>query len=367
MRNKLYIAGAGAGKTTLLVKEALSCSDSVLLTTFTVENEEEIKKKFYELNSFIPKNITIKTWFSFLIEHGAKPYQGVFTEKKINGLLLVNNKSGFRGRINNRPVYYGEDNVDRHYFSQDYRIYSDKLSKFVVRCNESTDGKVLLRISDLFKNIFIDEVQDMAGYDLEFIKLLLRTKSKIVMVGDSRQVTYYTHFSAKYKKYKDGEIKKFVKHECGKNSCFIDTITLGSSFRCNQSICDFANTIFPEKSNVDSLNHRVTGHDGVFLVKKSDVEDYLKKYKPMQLRYNKKTVVKSYCSVKNYGEAKGRTYDRVLIYPTKTISDWLFKNKEISSNETKCKFYVAVTRARNSVAIVCEDSVQTRILPFYVT
>ena len=41
MKNELLIASAGAGKTTLLVREALSCSEAVLITTFTEENERE--------------------------------------------------------------------------------------------------------------------------------------------------------------------------------------------------------------------------------------------------------------------------------------------------------------------------------------
>jgi len=75
MKNELLIASAGAGKTTFLVKKAIECTDTVLITTFTEENEKEIKKKFIELNSgIIPAHVTIRTWFSFLIEHGAKPY-----------------------------------------------------------------------------------------------------------------------------------------------------------------------------------------------------------------------------------------------------------------------------------------------------
>ncbi|GBD62428.1 hypothetical protein [Tetragenococcus halophilus] len=94
MKNELLIASAGAGKTTYFVKEALKCKDSALITTFTEENALEIRRKFMKLNNgIIPSNITIKTWFSFLIEHGAKPYQGKLTDKRINGLILVNQKS----------------------------------------------------------------------------------------------------------------------------------------------------------------------------------------------------------------------------------------------------------------------------------
>ena len=60
------------------------------------------------------------------------------TNKKINGLLLVNQKSGIKARGGKFIPYYEEKDIGEHYFSKEYKIYSDKLSKFVVKCN----GKV---------------------------------------------------------------------------------------------------------------------------------------------------------------------------------------------------------------------------------
>ncbi len=367
MKNELLIASAGAGKTTLLVREALSCSEAVLITTFTEENEREIRKKFVKLNNgVIPSNVTIQTWFSFLIEHGAKPYQGKLTNKKMNGLFLVNQKSGlkFKGKF---PVYYKEDEIDKHYFTNDYHIYSDKLSKFVVSCNEKSNGYVIERISALFQCIFIDEVQDLAGYDLVIIKLLMQTDSAIKIAGDPRQVTYHTHFASKYKKYSEGKIQDFIMNECKKIECNIDLETLKKSWRNNQIICDFANMIFPNYPTCKSLQTKITEHDGVFLVKEKDVEQYLKKYCPLQLRHSRVKKVNINYETKNFGESKGATYDRVLIYPTQAILDWILDGKEFSSFESQCKFYVAVTRAKHSVAIVCKNSIKTNILPIYQT
>lgn len=366
MKNRLLIASAGAGKTTHFVKEALASTDTVLITTFTEENEKEIRKKFVKLNNgVIPANITIQTWFSFLIEHGAKPYQGKLFSKKINGLLLVSEKSGikYKGKY---PVYFPEDDVDNHYFTNDYRIYSDKLSKFVVKCNEKSNGYVVERIAALFKNIFIDEVQDMAGYDLEFIKLLLGTNSVIKMAGDPRQVTYHTHFSSKYKKYIEGKIQDFILNECKSLDCLIDTETFKGSWRNNQSICDFANKIFPEYPQCESLQGEITEHEGVFFVEEKDIDRYIEKFKPLQLRYDRRTKnTHCDCEVKNFGESKGATYERVIIYPTKKMIDWMLKGTEIDSFEVKCKFYVAVTRAKHSVAIVCKNNIKTDLLPIF--
>ena len=87
-QNKLIIAAAGAGKTTFLVDEALKIKDErVLITTYTQANEEEIKKKIIEVNRCIPSNVIVQTWFSFLLQHGVRPFQGVFLEEKINGYI----------------------------------------------------------------------------------------------------------------------------------------------------------------------------------------------------------------------------------------------------------------------------------------
>ena len=182
---------------------------------------------------------------------------------------------------------------------------------------------------------------------------------------DPRQVTYHTHFPDKYKKYSDGKIQDFILNECRSIDFNIDTETLRDSWRNSQTICDFANSLFPEYPSCDSLHNEITGHDGVFLVREKDIERYLKEYSPTQLRYSRTKIVNSNYEVMNFGESKGTTRGRVLIYPTQKISDWLFNDKKFDNFDIKCKFYVAVTRARYSVAIVCKNNIETDILPIY--
>ena len=82
--NKLIIAAAGSGKTTYLIDEAIKNRDKkVLITTYTQANEAEIKKKIIEKINYIPENITVQTWFSFLLKHGVRPYQGIIFDKRI--------------------------------------------------------------------------------------------------------------------------------------------------------------------------------------------------------------------------------------------------------------------------------------------
>ena len=92
--NNLTIAAAGSGKTTYLVNEALGKKDGrILITTYTEANEAEIRKKIVTKVGCIPENIIVKTWFSFLLQHGVRPYQGGVYQKTIKGMVLVNSQS----------------------------------------------------------------------------------------------------------------------------------------------------------------------------------------------------------------------------------------------------------------------------------
>ena len=362
--NKLIIAAAGSGKTTYLVKESLKIkADKVLITTFTDANEREIRAKFIKLNGSIPENVTVQTWFSFLLQHGVKPYQDILMAANVMGLMLVNNKSGFR--FNGKrgfPVYFSEADVRHYYFSSDMKIYSDKIAKFAYVVNEKTKGLIIDRINRIYPHIYIDEIQDLAGYDLELIHLLLQTPSNIIMVGDPRQVTYHTHEEAKNNKYTESQIEQFICDKCKDTVTEIDKTSLKTTHRNCQAICTYANSIFPEHEHCDADEKKPTGHDGVFFVKPADVDEYLKRYRPSQLRYSVATTVNPRYEVFNFGESKGMTRSRVLIYPTKSMVDWINDHSSKLAFESRSKFYVAVTRAEYSVAIVYDYKNKTDIL-----
>lgn len=374
-KNKLIIAAAGSGKTTYLVEIAKKIKhENVLITTYTEENETEIRRKFY---GRIPSNITIQTWFSFLLQHGVRPYQSVLNdglhEMKI-GFYLTERPSGIRFyNRTGQPVYWGDRDFFKFYFSKDMKIYSDKISKFIVECNQKTVCEVINRITRIYPNIFIDEIQDLAGWELEILKSLFNSVSKIILVGDPRQVTYLTHHPRKYPKYKDGKIKEFIEYEYnGKKNINveIDEITLLKSHRNNKWICDFSSKLYPnypicEPCECECCRNYVEDHEGIFLVRKRDVEVYLRKYKPIQLRWSSSAEVNPDFRAHNFGKSKGLSFERVLIYPTSDMKKWIFDNSYGLKPETRAKFYLAITRAKYSVGIVCdypEDFIETDTL-----
>jgi DNA helicase II / ATP-dependent DNA helicase PcrA len=367
--NKLLIAAAGSGKTTYLINEAMKYKDErVLITTYTEANEEEIKKKFINKYKSIPSHITVQTWFSFLIKHGVKPYQGTFNDclfdTDIKGMILNNDNQGkypmkLKGRTIYVPFNEGSDFMN-HYFTKSQKLYSDRLPKFVVKSNAATKGELISRISRIYQHIFVDEIQDLAGYDLEILKLFFQTQSNVLLVGDPRQVTYLTHHENKYAKYKDGKIKEFVTGECKNlSTCSIDETTLLSSHRNNQAICDFSSKLYDANDfnpispcACDKCRNYQKDFEGIYLVRPDDVENYLSNFDPIQLRWDSKKEVSPDYKVYNFGESKGKTFDRVLIYPTDDMEKWVYDVATNLAYSTKAKFYVAITRARYSVAII---------------
>lgn len=373
MYNKLIIAGAGSGKTTFLTNEAIRLiNERVLITTYTESNREEIERKILTNCRCIPSRIKVQTWFSFLIQHGVKPYQGAVNEslygKTISGMILNNGEygcyqlKGRSGKPQRRP-YSEEKQFYEHYFTKSVKILSDRLSKFVIRANTATNGEVIRRISRIYSHVFVDEIQDLAGYDLEILKLLFQTETSVLMVGDPRQVTYLTHHESKYRQYKDGNVVDFVKKECkGKGQVEIDETTLQISHRNNADICEYSSRLYDKAKYLpvipcecEPCRSRSEKDDGVYLVKTKDVNAYLKLYAPIQLRWNTKRKVDSDYPVSNMGDSKGRTYDHVLIYPTTEMDKWVHNNRLQMMPMTTAKFYVAITRARYSVAIVSDS------------
>ncbi|OYU47862.1 MAG: ATP-dependent DNA helicase [Rhizobiales bacterium PAR1] len=369
--NKLIIAAAGSGKTTYLVRQALAVEEKrVLITTYTESNEEEIRRKFFEIHGSVPANVHIQTWFSLLIEHGVKPFQGKLFDWEVAGMLLVSEKSGSRGRDRQgRPMYWGEEDFQRCYFDRRNRVYSDKLARLVMRCNEAADGAVIERLSRIFPLILVDEVQDLAGHDLDILTALFRSPSNVVMVGDPRQVTYVTHLETRLKKYRDGGIADFVRAELPRKvTCDIDVASLMTSHRNSTAICELSSKLYPKLAAATACKcaecrQPVPDDAGLFIVQRRDLPRYIETRRPVQLRWSSSVkIAPADLPALTFGRSKGLGFDRVIVYPTKEMMDWLKNSQSALKAETRAKLYVALTRARHSVAVVY-DIAHDEIVP----
>jgi len=345
-KNRVIIACAGSGKTTQLVEEALAHQDRrILIVTYTISNTREIINKFGELNSGVPKHVDVMTWYGFLLRECARPYQrSMYTDKRIESIQFKQKQSA---------RYSSETDIKRHYFMRGEFIYSDKIAKFVVKCNEVSGQLVTSRLGQVYTDIFIDEFQDLAGWDLDVIEMLMQSEISITMVGDPRQHTYATNNAPKNKQHLGANVLNLVEKWRKKRLCKVES--RDKTYRCNSAICEFANRLWPGLPPMESLQSNETGHDGIFLVGEDVVPEYIKCFKPQILRYDKRT--KNYgFDAMNFGVAKGRQFKRVLVVPTKGIKKYLQNGDIKEVKKSKDKFYVAITRAMHSVAFVYNDS-----------
>jgi DNA helicase II / ATP-dependent DNA helicase PcrA len=343
--SRIIISAAGGGKTTRVVEQALAGTEGVTaLVTYTRNNVREIRSKVHERAPIVPANVEVMSWYSLLLREMARPYRRTLHKKRIDGIHFVEGKS---------VPYIPATKTAQHYFHDGGRIYSDKISKFICECDKQSGGAIIRRLKARFSHIIIDEIQDMAGYDLDVLELILKAGISVSFVGDHRQATFSTNNSAKNKGFAGPAIIK--KFELWKKAGLVSVDYECHTHRCNQAVADLGDGFFPSEPKTVSLNATVTGHDGVFLVASADVASYTKQYLPQVLRYSTKTKCDPYDAM-NFGESKGLTFDRVLIFPHGKAVSWLKSGNLSHVEKSATKMYVAATRARYSVAFVYDET-----------
>ena len=201
------------------------------------------------------------------------------------------------------------------------------------------------RLEEIYSNIYFDEIQDLVGYDIDLLRLLMESNIAITCCGDSKQATFTTHVAKKNKKQTGKNIWLFFS-ELEANGLVQIERKLASR-RFNWDICCFANAIYPAGDAITTIMEEVTEHDGVFLINEADVEVYSKYFCPQVLRFDARTKIEGPCL--NFGVCKGETFDRVLIYPNGKLNVFVLKGNALDHPE---KYYVGVTRSRYSIAFV---------------
>jgi DNA helicase-2/ATP-dependent DNA helicase PcrA len=341
------ICAAGGGKTTRIVRESLALADTgsrLALLTYTRNNKHEIERQLFSHCSVIPSRIEVMTWFTFLLRDLARPYRRALYEDRIAGIHFEEGRS---------KKFTRRSATSNYYFTQGRLIYSDKISEFICECDRLTAGAVMRRLLLRFDHVMIDEVQDLAGYDLEVLELMLKAGITLTMVGDHRQATFSTNNSLKNKRFAGPNIiKKFCDWDKRR---LVELVYQNETHRCNQQITDLADSLFPEEPRTKSLCFADTGHDGIFFVRRSDVDDYVRYYQPQVLRLDKRTNCNDHIAM-NLGESKGLSFDRVIIFPHGLGERWLTSGDRKNIEGSRAKMYVGITRARHSVAFVLDGS-----------
>jgi len=380
LANNLILAGAGAGKTQIIVDEAIQRSDAgqkILILTYTESNQKELQQRLSERPGAIPKNIMIKGWFTFLLEDMIRPYQRCVFEERVAGVFF--NKSDPHKRNGRTIPGRSEENnnaVNPIYFltASGNKAHTRYLSRLAVHvCEKSGQtrnigrktykiGRSTMRLEEIYGAIFIDEIQDLVGWDYEIIRYLsVANEMDIVCVGDFRQTIYRTSNASKGPKTNNDKISKF--EEYGFN-----ITPLSINRRCVQPICDFSDSIHDDDyplttSEVENVPEGYAAHQGLFAVRTNDVDAYIQEFTPVILRHGKNSSPEL-CkgrTVYNFGKAKGLGFERVLILATENHKKFIAGDNTAftggASDDARNKFYVAVTMARYSATFLYDGDV----------
>ncbi len=351
---RMYLAAAGSGKTTFLLNMAAESSHRFLYTTFTDENADVAKAMLVQKHGCIPPNVTILPWFSFLLEHGVRPFQGAagFGSVEFVGVDLSERVKNY----NKRPTL-------GYYCNSSNSVYPSKLPELALHCDNCSNGAVMARLNSLFDFILIDEAQDLAGYDFDFVERLLNSGIDVRICGDERQSTYRTNRS---RKHRNKSLEQFLVENNLVAKCPIDRDSLNDSHRCCKAIIEFANRLYPDLQQTRSIARiEDSVHSGVWIVPESLVQEYADRFNPIVLRDKSTTKTISGQIAINFGKSKGRTYNDVLIYPVNPVLKWLSNSSKELADQTRSRFYVAVTRARCSAGIVVPDKEVGRLKVHY--
>ena len=339
--SRVIVACAGSGKTRLLVNEALARRDHrIAVVTYTNNNMREIIQRFGRRNSGVPNHVDVMTWFGFLLRECARPYQRVRYAQRIDSIMFVNQQSA---------RYVKETQTKQHYFAGGDLIYSDKIAKFVVQCEKSSSGAVTRRLADIYTDVFIDEFQDLAGWDLDVLEALMKSGISVTLVGDPRQHIYSTNPSPKNKQYLGTKIVDLLDVWKRRGLCSVEH--MNHTHRCARPICEFSNALWPGIDPMVPVRANSVDHEGVILVSEEFVKQYVERYKPRILRYDKRAETYGYEAL-NFGLSKGLEFERVLIIPTGPIKQYLSTGTLTHVEKSRDKLHVAITRAWHSVAFV---------------
>lgn len=346
MTNHLTLAVAGSGKTRGIAQHcaALGHDRRALVVTFTQTNQAELRGRIATCAGD-HSGIEVMGWYTFLLRHFARP----FVPFKSRGARI----RGFN--FDGRPARYAAG--IRRFLDSHGAVYACELSRLSNELAETSDGALIRRLERIYDEILIDEVQDLSSHDWQIVDLLLGSSIDIYMVGDIRQAVLSTNpRSSKNKNYEYARSIQWFRDRQRQDTIQITENNV--TWRCHPTIANFSDAIFDESwtfPTTVSRNGTVTGHDGIFLVRPDDVTAYVEAFSPMCLRSTAGSGKEFDLDYLNFKVSKGMTRERVLIVPTGGIRDFIRKGKFLEPIPAAA-FYVAVTRARQSVAVVIDDA-----------
>lgn len=343
MDKRVIFAVAGAGKTTTII-DKLSIETRSLIITYTDNNHSNLKQRVIKKFGYLPENIKIYKYFTFLYSFCYKPFladrvkaKGMYWDMPpVETLKLARDKPSF-------------------YITKNKLLYHNRIAKLLEQMKTNDD--INNRLEKYFDNVFIDEIQDFGGHDFNFLKEITKANLNIIFVGDFYQHTFDTS--------KDGSTnqslhKNYVTYqkEFKQMGLTIDPDSLKNSYRCSPTICEFVN---------NNLGINIESH-------RSDVTviNYVEDEEKIKKIFSDKNIIKLFyqksntydCYSINWGKSKGQDHyqDVCIVLNDTTLNHYKKNTLSELAPSTKNKFYVACTRCRGNLYFIDEKKIKNLIL-----
>jgi len=345
MVKRATLAVAGARKTQGIVEHCarLPCERRILALTYTHKNQCELEER---LARYAGDHLHVEVlgWFTFLLRHFAKPFLPfMFPGERVLGF----NFDGMPARMATGKA---------RFIDKSGAVYRSELGRLAFELIAKSRGALIRRLEGIYDEILIDEVQDLSAYDWNIVDALLGSTVDLWLVGDIRQAVLSTNTrSTKNRKYAYADAIHWFRSREKQGLLALEQNA--ETWRCHPKVAAFSDMIFDPSwgfPSTVSKNQHTTDHDGIFLVRKEHVHDYIARYRPQSLRYSAASAKVLPLEFLNFKVSKGATYPRVLIAPTAAITNFVRKGIRLEPLAASI-FYVAVTRAQQSVAIVLDD------------
>lgn len=332
MDKRLVLAVAGSGKTTMIINR-INEQDRALLITYTNNNQQQLINKLINKFGCLPKNIKVYTYFTFLYSFCFRP------------LNLLENVKGIDYK--SEPITRTNKNNLNHYMNPgNMRMYHRRLAKY---CQLGLLDEIIARIEKYFDYFYIDEAQDLAANDFNFMLALVNKLNKdVLMVGDFYQHTFDTSRDGNVNKSLYDNYNNYVSKFNG-TGITVDNQTLVNCYRCTDTICKYVNDNLNINIKSSSSNHSI-----IIEANDDEIDTIVKDNSIIKLFYKESS--KYMMNADNWGNVKGLTFDSDICIVLNKGTYSKFKNNQLNelAPDTKNKLYVALTRTTKSVYFIEE-------------
>lgn len=329
MDKRLILAVAGSGKTTYLINH-LDLEQKFLLVTYTENNLLHLKQSVVRKFGYIPDNITIKSYFQFLVQDCYRPFlKDVVRDNGINW----NTPSEETLRLSRNNLCF--------YLSKGRLLYHNRIAKL---CQQfGCVPKVKARLEKFYDCLMLDEVQDLGGHDFDLVQKII-PDIDCLFVGDYYQHTFDTSRDGNLNRGLYENIKKYKKKwkDVGIN---IDEKSLSNSYRCSPDVCAFVSSYM----KIPIASNREECTQIIHITSQVEADTLFADDTIVKLFYEDGN--KYRCYAENWGKSKGLDHFNDICVVLTDTAYKAFQKGDLStlSPSTLNKLYVAITRAHGDL------------------